>query len=151
MPHEPKSLVPALEASLEAVKRRSGPYYARHSDTSRAAADSVVDTIGDRQAQVYGALIVLGPSRGERIAEYLSTQTYRILPRLTELAELGRVHDTGRREPNKSGRNATVWAAVQVAGNTTEQPVSDAAGQFGMFHARNDCPASGTNPSHFTD
>ncbi|KAB2660950.1 MAG: helix-turn-helix domain-containing protein [Verrucomicrobia bacterium] len=46
----------------------------------------------------------------EQLAARFEVNPAAIRPRLTELAELGLVRDTGRRVPSGGGRPAIVWA-----------------------------------------
>lgn len=85
---------------------------AQDPDTSRAAADVAGNTSAQLRAR---ALAVLERSRGltaDEVAGRLGLSILSIRPRITELARLGRVRDSGSRRPNASGRNAIVWAPV---------------------------------------
>ena len=87
--------------------------YARDSDTSRAAAAHVDETLSARQARVLSVLAERGPLAGFEVARVLRRPTYVVLPRLTELKLVGAVVDTGeRRENPDTGRTATVWRAA---------------------------------------
>jgi len=90
-----------------------GPYHARGSDTSREAAERVRPTLAARQDAVLRCLRRRGPLTGEEIADALGWETYRVLPRLTELSKMGRVRKTSVRRTNRSGSRATVWKAVK--------------------------------------
>lgn len=91
----------------------AGPFHARGSDTSRAAAESVAQTLAYRQMAVLRVLRNCGPLTGEEIADRLGLETYRVLPRLTELAKNPpRVRKTAKRRTNRSGSSASVWAAI---------------------------------------
>ena len=92
-----------------------GPFHAAGSDTSREAAERIRPTLAMRQAAVLGCLIRdCGPQTGEEIADRLSCETYRVLPRLTEMAQMDppRVRKTAGRRVNRSGSTATVWEAI---------------------------------------
>jgi hypothetical protein len=89
-----------------------GPYHAKGSDTSEAAAEMVKPSIAERQAKVLAVLRSLGPSTGEEIAHRLGWEVYRTLPRLTELKNGGKARKTAERRQNESGATATVWEAV---------------------------------------
>ena len=61
------------------------------------------------------ALEVLERSNGltaDEVAGRLGESILSIRPRLTELARLGDVRDSGARRKNKSGRSAIVWMPV---------------------------------------
>lgn len=83
---------------------------AQDRDTSRAAAAEV------DAPQLRGrALAVVEKSNGmtaDEVAGKLGLSILSIRPRMTELARLGKVRDSGQRRPNASGRNAIVWAPV---------------------------------------
>lgn len=95
---------------------------ARDRDTSRAAGASIASTaqiLRDR------ALAVLEASNGltaDQVAGRLGLSILSIRPRVTELARLGRVRDSGERRPNASGRNAIVWTPVFPARLKGQRP-----------------------------
>jgi predicted ArsR family transcriptional regulator len=81
-------------------------------DTSQAAADHIAPTAPQLRAR---ALAVVERSNGltaDEVAGRLGLSILSIRPRLTELAHMGKVRDSGRRRQNASGRNAIVWAPV---------------------------------------
>lgn len=84
-------------------------YQAR--DTSKAAAAVVpVGTLQDR------TLAVIAKSNGltaDETAGRMGLSILSVRPRVTELARLGKVRDTGERRANGSGRKAIVWMAIQ--------------------------------------
>lgn len=85
---------------------------ARDRDTSRAAAAEIAQEVPQLRAR---ALAVLERSNGltaDEVAGRLGLSILSIRPRVTELARLGKVRDSGQRRPNASGRMATVWAPV---------------------------------------
>lgn len=88
-----------------------GPFSAKGSDTSEAAAKMVEPTLAERQRRVLDVLRTRGPSTGEEVAVILRTPTYRVLPRLTELKRMGLARKTDERRVNASGASATVWRA----------------------------------------
>ncbi|MGU3316308.1 hypothetical protein ACLBWH_12225 [Sphingomonas sp. M6A6_1c] len=64
------------------------------------------------------ALDVVERSNGltaDEVAGRLGLSILSIRPRLTELARLGRVRDSGSRRRNVSGKQAIVWAPVNPA------------------------------------
>lgn len=89
---------------------------AQNRDTSRAAADQVAATAPQLRAR---ALHVLERSKGltaDQVAARLGESILSIRPRVTELARLGKVRDSGERRRNASGRSAIVWAPIYPAG-----------------------------------
>lgn len=90
------------------------PPYQRHSDTSRAAADSVAEVTGALRVRVFRAIEASG-THGMTAAEletalHLDGSTVR--PRVCELIEMGRVCDSGERRETPSGRKARVLVAL---------------------------------------
>jgi predicted ArsR family transcriptional regulator len=51
-----------------------------------------------------------GPGTADEIAERLAASPLTIRPRISELRNAGKVHDTGQRSRNASGKSAAVWA-----------------------------------------
>ncbi len=85
---------------------------AQDRDTSQAAADEIADRAPQLRAR---ALAVLERSNGltaDEVAGRLGLSILSIRPRITELAQLGKVRDSGDRRANASGRRAIVWQAV---------------------------------------
>lgn len=94
---------------------------AQDRDTSRAAASSAADTAPLLRAR---ALAVLERSNGltaDEVAGRLGLSILSIRPRITELARMGKVRDSGVRRRNASGRNAIVWAPVFPARLTKQR------------------------------
>lgn len=84
-------------------------------DTSRAAADHAAPAAPLLRDK---ALAVLERSNGltaDQVAAKLGESILSIRPRVTELARLGKVRDSGERRANSSGRSAIVWAPVYPA------------------------------------
>jgi predicted ArsR family transcriptional regulator len=96
---------------------------AQSCDTSQDAADDIAPAAPQLRAR---ALAVLERSNGltaDQVAARLGLSILSIRPRLTELARLGKVRDSGERRPNVSGKRAIVWLPVQPSrlnrGSTT--------------------------------
>lgn len=84
-------------------------------DTSRAAAEHVAPTAALLRNR---CLEVVERSMGltaDEVAGRLGLSILSVRPRITELARLGKVRDSGDRRPNASGRTAIVWAPVTPA------------------------------------
>jgi predicted ArsR family transcriptional regulator len=84
-------------------------------DTSHAAADQIAEAAPQLRAR---ALAVVERSNGmtaDEVAGRLGISILSIRPRLTELARLGKVRDSGVRRKNVSGRRAIVWSPVYPA------------------------------------
>jgi hypothetical protein len=88
--------------------------FIRHSETSRAAAESVNPGLGDRQLAVlrYFADHPEGLSDEALIDHFraIGWSDNGIRPRRVELVERGFVADSGRKLVGSSGRLACVWA-----------------------------------------
>lgn len=93
--------------------RPAGPFHALGSDTSLEAAERVRPTLAARQDAVLRCLRRFGPSTAEEIADVLGLKTaFLVMPRLTELSQMGRVRKTDQRRKNRSGSSAVVWEVV---------------------------------------
>lgn len=93
----------------------------RHSETSMAAARGA-EKIAPTQRQLVHSVIALAGTRGltdeeMQAATEMNPSTQR--PRRVELVTAGVVVDSGRVRPTTSGRNATVWVAVQADTDST--------------------------------
>lgn len=84
----------------------------RHSETSKQAAEQVVNAGTLRQA-VLDHLATVGPSTDEQmqIALHMNPSTQR--PRRIELVNMGLVRDSGLTTKTNSGRLAVVWELVK--------------------------------------
>jgi hypothetical protein len=90
-----------------------GAPYAKGSDTSREAAESLSNT-GTLRALVLAA-IRLRNGRGatdQELQEALNLPVNVQTPRRWELVNMGLVRDSGQRRKTRSGRNATVWVTT---------------------------------------
>lgn len=82
----------------------------RNTDTSKDAAEKVMSHM--RRA-VLDRLLAIGPSTGDELAQSLGVPVTSVRPRITDLARLGYVEDSGERRQNAAGRSAIVWAVRQ--------------------------------------
>lgn len=101
---------------------------AQDRDTSRAAAEQASETAPQLRSR---ALAVLERSKGltaDEVAGRLGLSILSIRPRVTELARLGKVRDSGVRRRNASGRNAIVWAPIYPASIKGQRPQSSPKG-----------------------
>lgn len=86
----------------------------RRSETSREAAALVRPKLRDRQIEVYNAIAALGTATGNEVMDRLGvSDPNRVRPRITELAALGLIEDTGTRRRTPSGANAVAWRVVR--------------------------------------
>ena len=95
---------------LDFARYPSAPGYKR-GGTSKAAADSMREKAPTLRDRVLGHLM-FGPDTADGCAYVLGETIMSVRPRLSELLKLGKIADTGKTEPNASGRMATVWRAV---------------------------------------
>lgn len=95
---------------------------AQDRDTSRAAADAIQPTAATLRSK---ALAIIERSNGltaDEVAGRLGLSILSIRPRLTELARMHKVRDSGSRRRNRSGRQAIVWAPVHPARLKGQRP-----------------------------
>lgn len=87
----------------------------QHSDTSRDAADAIKGVSGRLRREVYEWLAGRGVDGGtdEEIQAALNMPSSTQRPRRVELVRAGRVVDSGRQRPTKSGRKAVVWTVAK--------------------------------------
>lgn len=85
--------------------------YQGHSQTSKAAASSVLESLNAGQRRVREYLAACGPTGGtdEQIQAGTGMRANTERPRRIELVELGLVRDSNQRRATSSGRTATVW------------------------------------------
>jgi predicted ArsR family transcriptional regulator len=80
-------------------------------DTSRNAAEAVRGRAVALRAACLTQLTASAATADE-IASRLGESVLAIRPRVSELARMGKIADSGERRPNASGRNAIVWRVV---------------------------------------
>lgn len=83
-------------------------------DTSMEAADAMADRAPILRARVLGVLAT-GNFTADEVAAQLGESVLAIRPRVTELAKVDRIADTGERRKNANGRRAIVWRLVKEA------------------------------------
>jgi len=91
------------------------PPFQLHSDTSRAAAESIVKDMGRLERAVYAAIRGQG-RRGltdaeGQVATGICVSTY--VPRRVALVEQGLVRDSEQRRMTDTRRLAVVWVAIE--------------------------------------
>lgn len=98
-----------------------GVHYQVHSETSRAAAESIAPTVATKREAVLAYLRRCGVhgALDQQINRYFGWQGTGC-PRRCELVERGLVVDSGQRRKNVSGKSAVVWIAREFAPN--DQP-----------------------------
>jgi hypothetical protein len=91
----------------------------RHTDppTSRDAADSLDrQAVGKRCAELL-KLVRHAGTYGRTVAELVAVTGYdrgNTARRVTDLAQAGKVYDSGKTRPGPSGRQSIVWVSVTV-------------------------------------
>jgi hypothetical protein len=85
-----------------------------HSATSMAAARDIRPSAAAMREQVYAALAAAGDAgmTDEQIQDALNMGGSTQRPRRGELQKAGRVRDSGRTRPTRSGKPAVVWVIV---------------------------------------
>lgn len=80
-------------------------------DTSIAAAQALAPNLaGQRQSVFHVIELARGyGGTGDEVARKLNWNRYAVRPRLSELKNLGKIIDSGKRRRNSSGRYAIVW------------------------------------------
>jgi predicted ArsR family transcriptional regulator len=82
-------------------------------DTAEAAARAITPRAPRLQQLVIDQLLLYGPATADEIADNMRVDRLSIRPRLSELARLGKVRDSGQRHKNASGKAAVVWTLVR--------------------------------------
>ena len=102
---------PDLFGAVPPAAYPNAPGFQRVSDTSRAAAESVVVSAAVWRGRVLEAIRAAGRegATADGIAALFGTQHNTTSPRVTELSLSGLIRDSGRRRLTRSGRHAVVW------------------------------------------
>ena len=87
------------------------PPYQKESDTSKAAAIGIKESVSDLQMRVLRMLAGLGEkgATDHQLVKYLNRIKDTVAPRRRELYLKGLVEDSGLRRETPSGKKATVW------------------------------------------
>jgi hypothetical protein len=103
--------LPPLLAAIQA--KEPGVPYQKHSPTSKAAAHDISGQAHNLREVVFNFIDRMG-ARGatdDEIEVGLQISPSTVRPRRVELVEAGKVVDSGRTRPTRSGRQAVVWIA----------------------------------------
>lgn len=84
-------------------------------DTAYEAARAIASAAPVLKAKALATLQKSNGLTADEVAGRMGVSILSIRPRISELARLGKVRDSGARRPNASGKKAIVWAAVQPA------------------------------------
>jgi hypothetical protein len=90
--------------------------YAKHSDTSKIAAELAAPKAEDGRARVLVCLRRYGPQTNEQVSDRTGIPNQTVCPRMFELrGEIGKwaVKDSGRMGKTKAGYPAHIWEAVK--------------------------------------
>jgi predicted ArsR family transcriptional regulator len=84
-------------------------------DTSKAAAEQILDDLGRLQALVYRCIRRRGEDgrTSDELSEQLGLIAQTVTPRVWELRLAGLIIDSGKRRPTRRGRMAKVWVVAQ--------------------------------------
>jgi hypothetical protein len=87
--------------------------FVAHSETSRAAAESMEPAAGTLRAHVLGYIreTAEAGATDEQIQDGMELPANTERPRRRELQRAGLIRDSGQTRPTKSGRAAVVWVA----------------------------------------
>lgn len=92
----------------------AAPPFARSSDTSREAADSLTNTEKMRNTVLLAIQLRNGLGvTDQELQDVLKLPPNVETPRRWELVNMGLVKDSGMRRKTRSGRNATVWVTTK--------------------------------------
>ena len=91
----------------------TGPGF-KEGETSREAAEAISATAPLLRERCLDCLS-LGPKTPDEVAERLGLSILSVRPRISELARMGRIRDTGQRRRNRSGKRAKVWQIKENA------------------------------------
>ena len=83
----------------------------KEATTSLDAAEAIESHADTVSAQVLAALSITHGMTADEIATLLNESILTVRPRVTELFKDGRIHRTGQRRKNQSGRYAHVYRA----------------------------------------
>lgn len=88
--------------------------FARGSDTSRAAAESMILPAGSQRRRIYfWACTQQQGFTDEQMVDALKLNPSSARPRRGELVDAELLKDSGKRAATKSGRQAIVWVAMR--------------------------------------
>jgi predicted ArsR family transcriptional regulator len=99
-----------LDWTRPAYPREPG-YKAR--STSLSAARSLNDKAPRLRQLCVDQLLLYGPLTADECARNMGVDKLSIRPRFRELADAGKIIDSGERRANGSGKRAIVWALVR--------------------------------------
>lgn len=80
----------------------------KEEDTSKEAAHSMQPTAPLLRERVV-ACLSHRPLTADEVAIRINASAFSVRPRISELARMGMISDTGERRANDSGRKAKVW------------------------------------------
>lgn len=104
-----------FDVEINKMHHRNAP------DTEREAAEKIAPRVTGLRLKVLSALRDEGEAgaTGEVITNILGEWLYSVKPRITELARMGLVEDSGRRVLNSRKRREIVWVITESGRNFT--------------------------------
>lgn len=81
--------------------------------TSFDAAESMQEIAAQQQRHLYDALVAFGPQTCDEIDQRLGWRPTTAGRRMSDLVREGLARDTGQTRPTRSGRQATIYCAIQ--------------------------------------
>jgi len=102
-----------FDVEINKMHHRNAP------DTEREAAEKIAPRVTGLRLKVLSALRDEGEAgaTGEVITNILDEWLYSVKPRITELARMGLVEDSGRRVMNSRKRREIVWIITESGRN----------------------------------
>lgn len=93
------------------------PFYAHAPETSREAAESMVEAAPTREAKVLALANLNGPygCTADEVEAAFEWERRSSAPRIASLKKLGKIVDSGIRRKGRSGRNQAAWVLPEYA------------------------------------
>jgi predicted ArsR family transcriptional regulator len=85
------------------------PPHQKHSETSKDAAVSVMNSVATIRARIYALIKATGGRTRDECEVELRLAMQTVSPRFCELAKMGLIEDGGIRRETRRGRKAVVW------------------------------------------
>lgn len=99
------------QIDLELYPRRPGW---KKRATSRSAANEMRGRANTLRNAVLECLTKWGWQSADECAEWMEESVLAVRPRISELAKMGLIEDSGQRRENDSGKNAIVWKLRRI-------------------------------------
>lgn len=89
------------------------PLHRNARDTERAAAEKVAPKAKAMRVRVLAMIFRLQSATCDEIAAAMNMKVTQIRPRVTQLAQIGFIEDSGERRKNADGNPAIVWRSAR--------------------------------------